>query len=184
MKKLSFISQYVFKPRTVGAILPSSKYLAAKMVQSIDFAAAKCIVEYGAGTGVFTEKILQMRRPDATVIVFEMNKAFIATLQKRFGHQANVHIFNESAANVGLRLADCGHKKANYIVSGLPFASLPQDVSATILQQTKEHLQANGQFVTFQYTMLKIDFFRKYFKHITTTRELRNVPPAYVLRCM
>jgi len=184
MKKLSFISQYVFKPRTVGAVLPSSKYLAAKMVQGIDFAAAKCIVEYGAGTGVFTEKILQFRMLDTTVIIFEMNEAFISTLQKRFGHQPNVHIFNESAANVGQRLLDYGHDKADYIVSGLPFASLPLDVSANILEQTKAYLKPGGYFVTFQYTLLKMDFFHRYFENITTTRELRNMPPAYVLKCM
>ena len=183
MKKLSFISQYIFKPRTVGAVLPSSKYLAAKMVQGIDFENARCIVEYGAGTGVFTEKILQMRNKSTTVIVFEMNEAFIPMLQERFGSHHNVHIFNESATNVRQRLSGCGFDKACYIVSGLPFASLPQNVSANILEQTKAALKPGGNFITFQYTLLKMELFHKYFEDITTIRELRNIPPAYVLRC-
>ena len=35
-KEISFILQYIKKPRTVGAILPSSRYLANKMMENID----------------------------------------------------------------------------------------------------------------------------------------------------
>lgn len=58
----SFVSQYIVKPRTVGAIFPSSKYLAAKMVKDIDFSTSSYIVELGAGTGVFTDQLLEKRK--------------------------------------------------------------------------------------------------------------------------
>ena len=54
-----FLSQYITNPRSIGAVLPSSKFLADKMVESIDFKKAKYIVEYGPGTGVFTNKLLE-----------------------------------------------------------------------------------------------------------------------------
>lgn len=183
MGKLSFLWQYASKPRTVGAVLPSSKYLAGKMIKDINFNDEHCIVEYGAGTGVFTEKIINMRRPSTTVIVFEMNTTFATELTKRFGHEPNVHIYNESAVNINKRLAACGQKNASCIVSGLPFASLPQDVTVNILEQTRACLHPSGQFITFQYSLLKKDLIQKYFANIKVTRELRNMPPAYVLSC-
>ncbi|MGE7759742.1 hypothetical protein [Peribacillus sp. NPDC097895] len=49
MKKFdfSFIYQYIVNPKTVGAILPSSRYLSNKMIKEINFKDAKYIVEYG-----------------------------------------------------------------------------------------------------------------------------------------
>jgi len=183
MGKLSFLLQYLFKPRTVGAVLPSSKYLAQKMVAGIDFEHAKCIIEYGAGTGAFTEKILQKRNAATTVIVFEMNSTFCQTLQEKYGSEPNVHIVNDSAQNVGAKLQEYGFEYADYIISGLPFASLPQDVSVAILAETKKYLKPTGAFITFQYTLLKMDFIGQFFDKIEIERELKNVPPAYVLRC-
>jgi len=183
MKNLKFLAQYIFKPRTVGAVLPSSKHLAKKMVASINFDAAKCIVEYGPGTGVFTELILEKCDPSTTVILFEMNEDFCNLLAKRFGTRQNVHIVNESAVNVGAKLTELGLQHADYIVSGLPFASLPQDITVNILTQTKKCLSPGGQFITFQYSLLKKGKIGKFFSQIEIVRELRNVPPAYVLRC-
>ncbi len=53
-----FLLEYIKNPRKVGAIVSISKYLAYEMINSIDFEKTECIVEYGPGTGAFTEKIL------------------------------------------------------------------------------------------------------------------------------
>jgi phospholipid N-methyltransferase len=50
-----FLKQYIKNPRMIGAVLPSSRNLARKMIEDIDFEKAECIVEYGPGTGVFTK---------------------------------------------------------------------------------------------------------------------------------
>jgi len=180
---LSFIKQYVTKPRTVGAVLPSSKYLAEKMMRGIDFNAAKCIVEYGAGTGVFTDKILKLRKPDTVVLLFENNPEFYTLLEEKYSGEASLYIINDSAEHVGEYLNKHNIAFADYIVSGLPFASLPQAVSTKIMEHTKKSLRQGGCFITFQYTLLKKDFIGQYFQDISVTRELRNVPPAYVFCC-
>lgn len=61
MEILSFIKQYIVRPRITGAILPSSKSLALRMIEDIDFENAECIIEYGPGTGVFTQKLIIKR---------------------------------------------------------------------------------------------------------------------------
>jgi phospholipid N-methyltransferase len=183
MANLSFIWQYIKKPGTTGAILPSSKYLAAKMVAEIDFERAKCIVEYGPGTGVFTQKLLEKRRKNTTIILIERNENFCATLREKYANEKNFHIIEDSAENTGEHLQKHGFTQADFIISGLPFASLPKEVSANILTQTVKFLNPKGRFITFQYTLFKKKIFSQLFAHIDITREFRNVPPAYVLSC-
>ena len=180
---LMFLLQYIFKPRTVGAVLPSSRFLARKMVAGINFENAKCVAEFGAGTGVFTEKILERCGADTTVLVFEMNEAFAVPLQEKYAHLPNVKVLCDSAANLGAYLRQHGFEYADYIVSGLPFASLPQEVSHNILKEARRWLRPGGLFVTFQYSLLKKGLIEGYFSDIEIGREFRNVPPAYVLRC-
>jgi len=182
-KQLSFVSQYVSKPKAVGAVLPSSKYLACKMVESIDFDNAECIVEYGCGTGVFTDKILQMRKTTTILMLFENNETFFQALTERYKGMPNIHIVNDSAEHVGKYLVKHNLEHADYIVSGLPFTSLPREVSVNILKESRLHLKPTGSFITFQYTLFKKDFIQQFFDDVEVVREIRNVPPAYVLRC-
>ena len=183
MSGLSFIKQYISKPRTVGAILPSSKYLAKKMIHHINFQDAHCIVEYGPGTGVFTQEILAKRKQDTMILLFENNADFYALLQEKYHHEPNLHVICDSAELVGKYLQEYEAPPIDYIVSGLPFASLPGDISRNILTEAAKHLGQGGSFITFQYTLLMKDLIGQFFDEITLTRELRNVPPAYVLSC-
>ena len=183
-KEISFILQYIKKPRTVGAILPSSRYLANKMIENIDFKQAKCIIEYGPGTGVFTEKLLQNRDKSTIIMLFEYNQKFCSLLKDKFKHEENLFIINDSSENVDKYLIKYQIESVDYVVSGLPFASLPQQVSEEILKKTKKILKKDGKFITFQYTLLKVEFIKKYFRYIDLKREFRNMPPAYVLNCI
>ncbi|GIO27425.1 class I SAM-dependent methyltransferase [Ornithinibacillus bavariensis] len=183
MKKGSFIYQYLFNPRTVGAVRPSSGFLSNKMVEGIKYKDTKYIVEYGPGTGVFTEKILERRNKETLVVVIESNQAFYQVLKKKFNNVRNLIIIFGSAEHIEQYLKEYNIPYVDYIISGLPFASLPQNVSKEILSNTLKVLKTGGEFVTFQYTKVKIPFLRNYFPNITVNREFRNIPPAYILHC-
>lgn len=183
MNGLLFIKQYIKNPGFVGAILPSSKYLADKMVETINFKSASCIMEYGPGTGVFTDKILKARKSDTILLIFETNEVFYNLLQEKYKNEPNLHIINDSAEHIEKYMAKYHIPWADYIVSGLPFTSLPQIASANILKQTQSHLRQDGRFVLFQYTLFKKKLIEQYFNTIKITRELRNMPPAYVFSC-
>ena len=183
MSALKFILQYVTKPRTVGAILPSSKYLAKKMVDQVDFDKASYVVEYGPGTGVFTDEIISKLKPGARLLLLERNPEFAKQLAKKYENAQHVTVVNDTAEQVGKYLRAHGIQNADYILSGLPFASLPQEVSEGILKETKKHLSEGGKFITFQYTLFRKSFFAKHFCEISITHVIRNIPPAYVLTC-
>ncbi len=180
---MSFLIQYLLHPRSVGAVKPSSKHLAQKMVEDVDFHTAKCIVEIGAGTGAFTEKVVKKKRPSTKYLIFEINDVFYKSLKKKYGKCPNVRIIHDTAGNMGRYLDKYGMKKADCILSGLPFASLPERTSRQILKECRKCLSSGGAFITFQYTKWKIPLFRKYFPSISWKKEYRNVPPAYVLSC-
>jgi phospholipid N-methyltransferase len=73
--------------------------------------------------------------------------------------------------------------RVDYIVSGLPFVSLPTHVSNRILEKTRSVLKQDGLFLTFQYTLLKKKYIGRYFNKIELERVLFNMPPAYVFKC-
>jgi phospholipid N-methyltransferase len=178
-----FIKQYIKNPRTVGAIAPSSEKLAYKMVEDINFINASCIIEYGPGTGVFTEKILNKKKDSTIFIAIEYNANFYRILKDKFKHETNFILINDSAENLKEHLNKHNIDKVDYIVSGLPFASLPDAMSKKILLVTKEILKVKGEFITFQYSLFKMKLFRMYFGRINKKKVFLNLPPAYVLKC-
>lgn len=183
MEWISFIKQYFKKPTTVGALLPSSDHLAQRMVEGINFRQAKCIVEYGPGTGVFTEKLIKNRLSGTMIILIEYNYDFYKMLLNKYKNEENVYIINDSAENIKEHLKKHNILDVDYIVSGLPFASLPKEISCNILNITRDVLKEDGKFITFQYTLLKKHFINQFFNEIDVKRELINIPPAYVFCC-
>lgn len=176
-----FLREYLNAPDTIGAIAPSSRHLAASMTAFIDFDKADCIVEYGAGTGIFTRDVAAKKRPDTTYIVIEQNDRFYEILRRQFYGMPGVVLIHGDAGNVCSFLREQGFGHADYIISGLPFTSLPRQVSRKILSQTQKAIGTEGVFTTFQYTLLRKTFLENYFGIQKIERVWRNLPPAYVL---
>ena len=180
---IKFLIQYIMHPRITGAILPSSKRLSRKMIKEINFDNCNCIIELGPGTGVFTEELLKRRDINTKVILIEYNREFYKLLKSKYDNIENVYIINDSAENIDRYTKKYSIDNVEYIVSGLPFASLPNDMSEVILNKSKSILGYRGSFITFQYTKFKKDLIKKYFKDIKINREVLNIPPAYVFMC-
>lgn len=179
--RYSFLSEYLKDTRTIGAVAPSSRNLAKKMIAPIDFSKCNCIIEYGAGTGVFTRELVEKKKKDTRLFVIEQNEKFYDMLQKEFGEQEEVYIIHGEAQRAEEYLREHQIFSADYIVSGLPFASLPQNISKEILAATTRILGQNGKFITFQYTLLKKKFFQKWFHIENVKMVLRNLPSAFVI---
>ena len=178
-----FILEYIKNPKGIGAIAPSSGHLANKMISEIDFEKANYIIEYGPGTGVFTEKILARVKDNTVLILIEVNEGFCDILRGLYGHKKNVIIVNDSAEHIDMILKNYNINNIDYIISGLPFSSLPKKVSNRILKKTADMIKDEGEFITFQYTLFKLNFIKKFFERINYERVFINLPPAYVLKC-
>jgi phospholipid N-methyltransferase len=175
-----FFKENLRSQRTVGALAPSSPSLTRAMLDEAEVEQARVIVEFGPGTGVFTQEIVRRMDANARLIVLEINATFVENLRSRI-EDKRVEIINGSAADVAKHLAERGLSQPDCIVSGLPFGSLPAPVSQAILEATRDTLAPGGVFVTFQYTTLRKRLLYSYFPGARFTRLiLRNFPPALV----
>jgi phosphatidylethanolamine/phosphatidyl-N-methylethanolamine N-methyltransferase len=183
MQMLKFLKEYIKHPRNTGAIAASTSQLAKGMVNGIDFDKASCIVEIGPGTGSFTREIMKRKQPATSLLLIEINESFYDILQKRYQHDPSVQVINGSAEHIEKYLITSNIGEIDYCVSGLPFASLPAKVSATILKNVMGSLKPSGEFITFQYSLVKLSFIKEYFSEIVVEKVWLNLPPAYVLSC-
>ena len=183
MKALFFL-EYLKHMRMVGAVAPSSRFLAQQMMAPIDFARAKTIVELGPGTGSFSRVVVARRQAGTKLLLIERNHAFYDELVQQFSGEPDIAIECGSAADLGVFLKK-HHlpKRVDYVISGLPFAALPRSESNAILSEVTKHLHKDGAFVTFQYTRLMLPLFDQHFKTVALRREWRNIPPAYIVDC-
>ncbi|KAA9327643.1 methyltransferase domain-containing protein [Hymenobacter busanensis] len=178
---MSFLVEFIRNPSVVGSLVPSSHELTEQVISPIDFARAECIVEYGPGTGVFTDVLLQRRRAETAVVLMEVNRRFARQLQERYREQPNVHIIHGSADQTGAHLRRLGIPHVDYVVCGLPFSSLPRRMGWRILEHTAQLLHPNGRLVLFQYSLRNKRLFERFFRPENHVHVLLNVPPAHVL---
>lgn len=183
MRLITFVTEFIKDPKNIGAIAPSSKILAKKMVDTINFEEAKYIVELGPGTGSFTREIMKRKKKHTTLILIEINEVFFKDLQKQFEDDSSVFVVHGSAENIQVYIEELNIDKIDYVLSGLPFTSLPAEVSSRILSNVMEALQEHGEFITFQYSLVKRAFIQSFFPAISLKKVWFNFPPAYVFSC-
>ena len=176
-----FVEEFFRNPAMVGSLVPSSRELTDQVMAPIDFASARCIVEYGPGTGVFTDVIMARRRAETVVLLVETNERFCELLRERYAGQPGVHIVCGSADETGQYLRELGAPPAEYVVCGLPFTSLPLRLSWRILEHTRALLAPAGKLILFQYSLRNTKLFERFFQLVDHTYVLLNVPPAHVL---
>ncbi|WP_417265389.1 class I SAM-dependent methyltransferase [Brumimicrobium sp.] len=182
-KKDNFLKEFFKERKTVGAIRPSSKSLAKKMLKNVDFNDAKIIVEYGPGTGVFTRRIIEEMKPDAMLYVFELHEPFFLKLQKEFENDERVKIIFDSAVEVRKYLEKDNHESADVILSSLPLTNFDQKLTMRILKSAEMALKSGGNYIQFQYSLNARKLLMKIFNTIDIQFTVNNLPPAFVYTC-
>jgi phospholipid N-methyltransferase len=186
---VGFFRQFLRSPTSVGAVLPSSRYLARALVGRLALLPGELIVEYGPGTGPATAVIDAELPPAAQYLGIELEPRFHDVLARRYPH-LRFHL--GSAADVRSILAARSLPPAKRIVSGLPFASLPAAVQDAVIDGIVAVLrESKGEFRTFQYVHAYQMGAARRFRAMMQERFdgferigpiVRNVPPAFVLR--
>lgn len=172
-----FFKGFLKHPVMVGSIIPSSTVLIEKMLSKVDWANCKLFVEYGPGVGTFCGHILDRMAPDATLIAIDTNPDFIHYLRKTIDDR-RFEAVNGSAADVAQIIRDAGHEHADYVLSGLPFSTLPPGVGDAIATATAQVIRPGGAFLVYQFSPKVRDFIAPHFDRIDHGFELWNIPPA------
>jgi phospholipid N-methyltransferase len=172
-----FLRGFLKHPVMVGSIIPSSRVLIERMLKPVDWDNTKLFVEYGPGVGTFTRPILEKLRPDAKLIAIDTNPDFIKYLRRSIDDPRLIAVTG-SAADVEKIVADHGFESADYVVSGLPFSTLPPGIGDDIAAATSRVVRSGGAFLVYQFSPKVLDFIRPHFEPIDRGFEWVNVPPA------
>ena len=177
-----FAQNFIRHPKMLGSLIPSSRFLVRRVLREIDWNRAQVIVEYGPGVGVFTTEILRRMRPDATLIAFETNADFVSFLRRSI-QDRRLHIVHGSAEKVGAALGELGHTRADYIISGIPYTTMPAAVRDEILRESRTALGTGGAFLVYQFSRASLPFLQRVFGSVRVGFEPLNIPPATTFVC-
>ena len=190
MERFHVLGEFVRRPTSVGAVAPSSWRLAELITDAAELDRASVVLEFGPGTGAFTEVILRKLNPGAKFFAIEANASFAAATRKRC---PGVQVFHDSAVSVRTHLEACGETSCDCIVSGLPFSSFTPAQQDEMLAAVYDALTPGGRFVTFAYFgglfwPLGRRFrsrLRALFSDVSASHIIwRNLPPAFVYRAV
>ena len=172
-----FLRGFLKHPVMVGSIIPSSRILIERMLKPIDWESTKLVVEYGPGVGTFTRPILEKMSADARLIAIDTNPDFIKFLRKSIDDPRLIAVTG-SAADVKEIIGQHGFEAADYVLSGIPFSTLPPGLGDDIAEATAEVLRPGGAFLVYQFSPKVLDFIKPHFDRIERGFEWINVPPA------
>ncbi len=160
-----FCSEVRSNYATIGAIAPSSRLLAKAVTLPLSQRPARpiSVLEVGAGTGAFTERILEHLRFGDVLDVYELNPKFYCFLQEsvksaRPGEKGIIC----TLYNADIRTLD-RNNQYDYIISGLPLNNFDSQKVAEILEIYIHHLSPTGVLSYFEYIFTQ-EFKSKFLK--------------------
>lgn len=177
-----FAKNFFRHPKMLGSLIPSSRFLIGRLLGQVEWKHARVIVEYGPGVGSFTGEILRKMRRDAILIAVETNPEFVDFLRRSFP-DPRLCVVHGSAADIEKVLSDQGVSTADYVVSGIPLSTIPDNERENILVSTRRVLRSDGALLVYQFSPKALPDLRRIYSRVTRSFEPLNVLPAQVFYC-
>jgi phospholipid N-methyltransferase len=159
------------------------------MVEWVEWDKVATCVEFGPGTGAFTQSILDSLIDGARFFAVELNEDFAEIMAQRF---PQVETLCRSVADIDEICLQRGVAKIDCIICGLPWAAFPDQLQQSLMQAVLARISDDGYFATFAYLQGTILPAGKRFKRLLSesfrsvhrSRTVwRNLPPAFVYQC-
>lgn len=177
-----FAKNFFRHPKMLGSLIPSSRFLIGRLLGQVEWKQARVIVEYGPGVGSFTGEILRKMRRDAILIAVETNPEFVEFLRRSFP-DPRLCVVHGSAADIEKVLSEQRVSTADYVVSGIPLSTIPDEEREKILVNTRRVLQPDGALLVYQFSPKALPDLRRIYSRVTRSFEPLNVLPAQVFYC-
>ncbi len=175
---------FLTQGKKIASFAPSSRFMARKLLDGIDWTNTQTIVELGAGTGPITAVMTKLARPETKLIVIELDPILCGRLRERFRHAANVDVILGDATCFGDLLAERGIQQVDHVISGLPLPSFPAVARDAVLEMAAKTIAAHGTFR--QITVMPLVYYklyRRYFDDVRFRFVPFNLPPGGVYVC-
>jgi phospholipid N-methyltransferase len=173
---MGFLLEYLRHPLKVGAVAPSSRFLAEKMLAPVDFSRSRTIVELGAGTGAFTRRILRRMSPRAHLSVFEVHPPFVQRLWQLGDRRMKIYVRPAQDLSEYVQRADA-------VISSLPLALFDPRTIEAIIHEVRTVLKPSGLYVQYQYGLKSYKLLQQRFSDVSLSFTPLNIPPAFVYVC-
>ena len=166
----------------VASIVPSSRMLIKRVAGKFDFSKPRVIVEFGPGEGCHTREIIKRMHPDSRLLLFELDPELANFLRHQFRDDPRIFVINTDAAELGQELNRRGFSHCDYVVSGIPFSTMPIDKKRELLRCIFESLAptSGAAFIIYQVTNELRGHGSKIFPRIQSEYCLQNIPPMFV----
>src|SRR3989344_5994958 len=112
---------------------------------------------------------------DATLIAIDTNEDFIDYLRGDIRDSRFIAVHG-SAADVEDIVSAHGFEKADYVLSGLPFSTLPAGVGPAIAAAARRVFRPGGAFLVYQFRARARDFLAAPFNRVANAFERVTVP--------
>jgi phosphatidylethanolamine/phosphatidyl-N-methylethanolamine N-methyltransferase len=174
--KLRFFKGLVSQPRTVGAIVPTSVFMAKRMASVANPAAGLPVLELGPGTGVVTRALLRRGVCPDRLVAVEYSPEFCAHLRREM---PGVHVVQGDAFNLGESLGKLALTHFDCVISGLPLLNFAMGSRIALLNDVLNRMPAGRPFLQFCYgPAAPIPAGHGHYSVERFGWEFRNLPPA------
>jgi phospholipid N-methyltransferase len=181
--KLLFLRNFLKHPATLGSVVPSSRFVTERLLRRVDFHRARLIVEYGPGIGNISHAVVSKMHSDACCVLIEVNPDFVRHLRRVFAGDRRVRVVHGSAATVEGVVQQLGFRAADYVISGIPFSTMPEQLRFSILAASNRVLGTDGRLLVYQFTRTVLPDLNSVFASVDEEFEPRNVLPARLFYC-
>lgn len=178
-----FFRSLLNAPSEVGAVIPSSKWLASEMARWVRPEPDGFVVELGGGTGVVTAAVLARGIAPEHLIVVEKLPGFAALLRERF---PSITVIEGDAFELASIIRSLRVRRVCAVVSSLPLRNFgPQKINK-LIGEIHSVLCAGGRWIQFGYHLYDRSLLHGWdktagrFDFVYTGIVWRNIPPARV----
>ncbi len=177
-----FAKNFLKHPRLLGSFVPSSPFLIKQLLDSVDWRRARVVVEFGPGIGNMSREILDRMRPDAVLVAIELNPEFVGFLRSDID-DPRFHVVEGSALDIREILNTLQLPRVDYIVSGIPYSTIPHETRCDILRESRSMMQNDGAMLVYQFTRTVLPYLERSFRRVEQDFMLWNILPARIFRC-
>src|ERR1017187_4400171 len=124
---LRFFWAGLVKQGQTGGIMPSQRFLIAKMIAPVPQTYRGQVLELGAGNGALTLRLVA-RCPEARILACEINPTLARDIRGNLaaaGLSGRVELFTGAAADLLSELSKRGAEKPDFIIPGIPLMAAP-----------------------------------------------------------
>jgi len=178
---IAFLRGFLKRPKEVGSIIPSSRWMERRITRTAEITNAKLVVELGPGTGGTTKALLNAMAPGARLLAIEINPRFCELLRETIDDPRLI-VHEGSAAEIPEALIKHDLDTPDAILSGIPFSTMPQELGLSILRSVRKSLKPGGRFVAYQFRDVVHTLGKRVFGPASVQIELFNMPPMRVYR--